>query len=81
MNKKLYVLASERLETVNAIKDVLYAIENSYQYDYEYETDEEGNKTWKWKKDEDGEPIRHLQDTKYNKLLDEVCEYLAKKYL
>lgn len=81
MNKKFYEEANKKLETLNTVKDVLYSIEQQYQYDYEYETDENGNRTWNWKKDENGEPIRYLQKCRYNEMLDEICEYLAKKYL
>lgn len=81
MNKKLYEVANEKLETLNAVKDVLYSIECQYQFDYEYESDEEGNRTWNVKKDENGEPIKHLTECKYNSILDEVCQFLAKKYL
>lgn len=81
MNKKLYEIANEKLETLNTVKDVLYSIECNYQYEYEYETDEDGNKTWNPKKDENGDYVRHLVDSRFNTMLDEVCQYLAKKYL
>lgn len=73
----------EKIRDYSEKIDKLYALEtvfkefNNYVYDYDYKHDEDGNLL----KDENDEYIKEKADTPKNKILDEVVEYLNKKYL
>lgn len=73
----------EKIKDFSEKIDKLYALEtllkefNNYVYDYNYKHDDEGNLL----KDENDEYIKEKADTPKNKLLDEVVDFLNKKYL
>ena len=79
MNTKI----NQKITDLSGKIDKLYALETifrefeSYIYDYNYKHDEDGNLL----KDENDDYIKEKADTPKNHLLDEVVEYLNKKYL
>lgn len=67
---------SEKIDKLYALESLFRDLE-SYVYDYNYKHDEDGNLL----KDENDDYIKEKADTPKNKLLDEVTDFLNKKYL